>query len=104
MVEPNVVEVQPGADASTGTFVSACGNNENLHQNTDNIVIAPGKPNGAEHLHDYVGNLDTTFASTEDSLAAAKTTCDNGDQSTYFWPILRNRSAGDGFDQACVCR
>lgn len=67
-------------------------------------MIAPGKPNGAEHLHDYVGNLDTTFASTEDSLAAAKTTCDNGDQSTYFWPILRNRSAGDGFDQACVCR
>jgi uncharacterized protein DUF1996 len=101
-VDPNVVELQPREDASMGTFVSACGNNENLHQNTDNIVIAPGKPNGAEHLHDYVGNLDTTFASTEESLAAAKTTCDNGDQSTYFWPILRNRSANDGFDRASV--
>ncbi len=94
-VQANVANVQPGADASTGTFVSECGNNENKHQNTDNIIIAPGKVNGAEHLHDYVGNLDTTFASTDDSLAAADTTCTNGDLSTYFWPILRNRSADD---------
>jgi hypothetical protein len=101
-VEANVVEPRLRGNASTGTFVSDCGNNEELHQNTDNIVIAPGTPNGAEHLHDYVGNLDTTFASTEESLAAAETTCDNGDLSTYFWPILRNRSPDDGFDRASV--
>lgn len=101
-VKSNVATPQDGRKASTGTFVSECGNNENLHQNTDNIVIAPGKVNGAEHLHDYVGNLDTTFASTEESLAAADTTCENGDLSTYFWPILRNRSPDDGFDQASV--
>jgi len=99
-VEPNVVEPQAAEGASTGVFTEDCGNNENKHQNTDNIVIAPGKVNGAEHLHDYVGNLDTTFESTDDSLAAGQTTCANGDQSTFFWPILRNRSADDGFDAA----
>ncbi len=99
-VEPVQTGVEAGEGGSTGTFVSECGNNQEKHQNTDNIVIAPGKTNGAEHLHDYVGNLDTTFASTEDSLAAGETTCTNGDQSTYFWPILRNRSADDGFDAA----
>jgi hypothetical protein len=99
-VQANAGDPQAGANASTGVFTEDCGNNQNKHQNTDNIVIAPGKPDGAEHLHDYVGNLDTTFASTEDSLAAGGTTCGNGDQSTFFWPILRNRSADDGFDQA----
>ena len=99
-VEPNVSEPQAAEGGSTGVFTEDCGNNEDKHQNTDNIVIAPGKPNGAEHLHDYVGNLDTTFASTEDSLAAGQTTCANGDQSTFFWPILRNRSADDGFAAA----
>lgn len=83
--------------ASRGTFVSRCGNNENKHQNTDNIIISPGVTDGAEHLHDYVGNLSTDFRSTDQSLAAAGTTCQNkADKTTYFWPVLRVRKATDG--------
>jgi hypothetical protein len=47
--------------------------------------------NGAHHLHDYVGNLSTDAFSTDESLAAAGTTCRLGDKSTYFWPVLRDR-------------
>jgi hypothetical protein len=81
---------QPGENASTGTFVSECGTNENGHRNPDNYIVAPGTPNGAEHFHDYVGNVSTDNTSTDESLAAADTTCAQGDQSTYFWPVLRD--------------
>lgn len=85
-----------GRNASRGIFVSRCGNNSEGHFNTDNIIISPGVPNGAEHLHDYVGNVDADFASTDESLGAADTTCANkADQSTYFWPVLRVRSQND---------
>jgi hypothetical protein len=50
----------------------------------------PGKVNGARHVHDYVGNVSTDAFSTDESLAAADTTCTNGDKSTYFWPVLRD--------------
>ena len=45
-------------------------------------------------MHDYVGNqANDAFASNED-LAAAETTCQNqGDKSTYYWPVLRCRTA-----------
>ncbi|MEU8151250.1 DUF1996 domain-containing protein [Nonomuraea sp. NPDC048901] len=50
--------------------------------------------NGAQHLHDYVGNVSTDAFCTNESLAAAGTTCRNrADQSTYFWPVLRVRGA-----------
>ncbi|GAA3073947.1 hypothetical protein GCM10020254_17200 [Streptomyces goshikiensis] len=51
----------------------------------------PGVSNGAHHMHDYVGNKITDAFSTNNSLAAAGTTCTNGDQSAYYWPVLRLR-------------
>ncbi|MGW1074763.1 DUF1996 domain-containing protein [Streptomyces sp. NPDC002537] len=77
----------PGA--STGTFTTRCGRNENGHRNPDNFIVTPGVTNGAHHLHDYVGNLSTDAFSTDRSLRAAGTTCSQGDRSTYFWPVLR---------------
>ncbi len=67
------------------------------HNNSDNYMAAPGKRNGAQHVHDYVGNTSTNANSTDDSLAAAGTTCANGDKSTFFWPVLRNLN-GQGPD------
>ncbi|WP_189307580.1 DUF1996 domain-containing protein [Streptomyces albospinus] len=78
-----------GRGASTGTFTSACGRNENGHFNSDNVIVTPGVTNGAHHTHDYVGNKTTDAFSTEQSLAASGTTCSNGDLSTYYWPVLR---------------
>lgn len=74
---------------SRGSFISRCGRNENNHRNSDNFIVSPGVTNGAHHLHDYVGNLSTDAFSTDESLAAAGTTCRLGDKSTYFWPVLR---------------
>jgi hypothetical protein len=78
------------ADASTGSYVEHCGSNAaGGHRNADNVIISPGVPGGAHHMHDYVGNLSTNTSSTDASLAAAGTTCDNGDRSTFYWPVLR---------------
>ncbi|MCF6523852.1 DUF1996 domain-containing protein [Streptomyces sp. JJ36] len=103
-VEPNVQEPQEQEGASTGTFTSECGVNEEEHFNTDNVIVAPGQLNGAQHTHDHVGNLETDFDSDNDVLAQGETTCTNGDQSTYYWPVLRaldgqedNRGTPDGF-------
>ncbi|MEW2139834.1 DUF1996 domain-containing protein [Streptomyces sp. NPDC005409] len=90
-IRPNVRTPAPSAGASTGTFTSQCGRNENGHFNPDNVIVAPGVSNGAHHMHDYVGNKSTDAFSTNDSLAAAGTTCANGDQSSYYWPVLRLR-------------
>ncbi len=85
---------RPGRGASTGTFRVQCGTNANGHNNSANMIAAPGNVNGAQHTHDYVGNLTTDGNSTNDSLAAGGTTCKNGDKSAYFWPIIRIRNAG----------
>lgn len=78
------------ADASTGSFTEHCGGNaDGRHRNADNMIADPGLPGGAHHTHDYVGNLSTNAFSTGDSLAAAATTCANGDRSTFYWPVLR---------------
>lgn len=97
-VRPNVVKPRARAGASTGSFTSRCGRNENKHLNPDNVIVAPGVSNGAHHMHDYVGNKITDAFSTNDSLAAAGTTCSNGDQSAYYWPVLRVQNAGQGPD------
>lgn len=94
-VRPNFGDVRPGRNGSRGSFVSACGTNRNGHNNPDNFIVAPGVRNGAHHLHDYVGNLSTDAFSTDQSLAAAGTTCRFGDRSTYFWPVLRDRKVDD---------
>lgn len=84
-----ITEPPPGPDASTGTVEVSCGRNGEGHHNMDNLVTSPGTHDGAHHLHDYVGNLSTDAFSTEKSLAAAATTCTNGDRSVYYWPVLR---------------
>ncbi|MDX6331913.1 MAG: hypothetical protein QOI83_4296, partial [Streptomycetaceae bacterium] len=94
-VTPNVVKPQKLAGATTGSFVAKCGKNENKHFNPDNFIVAPGVANGAQHTHDYVGNLTTDGFSTNQTLAAGGTTCANNDKSAYFWPVLRNLSAND---------
>ncbi|QIZ37121.1 DUF1996 domain-containing protein [Saccharopolyspora sp. ASAGF58] len=78
-----------GPDASTGVLTVDCGRNDNAHRNADNVVAAPAVSGGAHHIHDYVGNLATDAFATDQSLAAAGTTCVNGDRSTYYWPVLR---------------
>lgn len=84
-----VTTVLAGPDASTGSFTTHCGNNAERHLNADNAVISPGIPFGAHHTHEYVGNLTTNAFSDERSLAAAGTSCADGDLSAYFWPVLR---------------
>jgi hypothetical protein len=88
-VQPNVDLPEPQQDASTGTFTVDCGKNENEHFNPDNFIAQPGVKNGAQHLHDYVGNLTTDADSNNQSLQAGGTTCKNGDKSAYFWPVIR---------------
>ncbi|MEV7612526.1 DUF1996 domain-containing protein [Streptomyces sp. NPDC089799] len=90
-VRPNVRKPGVRQGASTGSFSVNCGRNENGHFNPDNVIVAPGVSNGAHHMHDYVGNRTTDAFSTNNSLAASGTTCTNGDQSTYYWPVLRLR-------------
>ncbi|MGW0824482.1 DUF1996 domain-containing protein [Streptomyces sp. NPDC002845] len=89
-VQPNVRSPRLKGDASRGTFTTSCGVNANGLFNSDNIIVAPGVTNGAHHFHDYIGNqANNAFASDED-LANADTTCENeGDKSTYYWPVLR---------------
>ncbi|MBT2231463.1 DUF1996 domain-containing protein [Nonomuraea sp. NEAU-A123] len=86
---------QPKRVASSGTFVSKCGTDQEGHTNSDNVITAPGVSNGAQHLNNYVGNESTDAFSTNESLAAADTTCRiSADQSTYFWPSLQVRTGG----------
>ncbi|MFG2006751.1 DUF1996 domain-containing protein [Spirillospora sp. NPDC048911] len=94
-VRPNAQQARTQSRGSRGTFTSRCGRNENGHFNSDNFIVAPGVANGAHHQHDYVGNLSTDGNSTDESLAAAGTTCSNGDKSPYFWPVVRLRSPND---------
>ncbi|MEU5265771.1 DUF1996 domain-containing protein [Amycolatopsis sp. NPDC021455] len=73
-----------------GSFTVNCGTNaDGGHQNPDNFIAQPGIKNGAQHLHDYVGNLTTNADSSLKSLLAGGTTCKNGDKSAYFWPVIR---------------
>lgn len=88
----NILAARPDGgddDRSGGVFIDECGRNENGHLNPDNFIVAPGVNNGAHHMHDYVGNVSTDGFSTNRSLAASGTTCRSGDQSAFFWPVLR---------------
>lgn len=88
-VPPSNDRPQPQNDASLGVFTVNCGRNENGHFNADNVIVAPGVDNAAHHMHDYVGNLSTDAQSVNASLQGAGTTCQNGDKSTHYWPVLR---------------
>ncbi|MDI3423282.1 DUF1996 domain-containing protein [Streptomyces luteolus] len=98
-VEPNVNLPREQRDASRGTFTTDCGTNENGNRNPDNVIAAPGVSNGAHHMHDYVGNqANDAFAGDED-LANGDTSCrDQGDRSTYYWPVLRVQNGQDEED------
>ncbi|MFD7278363.1 DUF1996 domain-containing protein [Streptomyces sp. NPDC059862] len=108
----NIEDVQPnsrnlpnglaanGDSGSTGSFTTNCGTNENENRNSDNVIVAPGVSNGAQHQHDYVGNqANNAFASDED-LANGDTSCQNqGDKSSYFWPVIRLQDGTQDIDQ-----
>ncbi|MEU1888580.1 DUF1996 domain-containing protein [Micromonospora rifamycinica] len=88
-VAPNVRNPKPAAGGSTGRFIVDCGTNGNGKFSPDNPVAQPGIRNGAEHVHDFVGNLAITANSSDADLDASGTTCRNGDKSSYFWPVVR---------------
>ncbi|MDG4801981.1 DUF1996 domain-containing protein [Micromonospora sp. WMMD980] len=88
-IRPNVVAPRTGPMASTGRFTVDCGTNRIGKFSPDNPVAQPGVRNGAEHVHDFVGNLAITADSSDAVLAASGTTCVNGDRSSYFWPVVR---------------
>jgi hypothetical protein len=83
-------------EAATGSYTWDCGRNENGHRSIGNIVVTPGRPGSVHHLHDFLGNRSVGIASTVQSLAGGGTTCTNGDESTYYWPVLRTVGPGDG--------
>ncbi|WP_199514113.1 DUF1996 domain-containing protein [Nucisporomicrobium flavum] len=88
-VRPNVTVPRVRANGSRGRFVVDCGTNGNGKFSPDNPVAQPGIRNGAEHVHDFVGNLAITATSSDADLDASGTTCTNGDKSSYFWPVVR---------------
>ncbi|WP_434588724.1 DUF1996 domain-containing protein [Streptomyces sp. A5-4] len=89
-VQPNVQSPQQQGGASDGEFSTDCGVNENKKLNSDNVIAAPGVSNGAHHMHDYVGNQANDAFASDDDFANGDTTCQNqGDKSTYYWPVLR---------------
>ncbi|MER7958542.1 DUF1996 domain-containing protein [Streptomyces sp. NPDC096030] len=89
-VQPNVNLPRQRRGASRGSFATNCGTNKNGKFNPDNVIVAPGVSNGAHHMHDYVGNQANDAFASDDDLARGRTTCRNqGDRSTYYWPVLR---------------
>ncbi|MFD9318496.1 DUF1996 domain-containing protein [Streptomyces sp. NPDC060053] len=89
-VQPTQQTPDPGSGPSRGTFATSCGVNANGVFNSDNVIVAPGVTNGAHHFHDYVGNQSNDAFASDDDLANAGTSCaDQGDKSTYYWPVLR---------------
>ncbi|MFE4537790.1 DUF1996 domain-containing protein [Streptomyces scopuliridis] len=98
-VQPNVRKARTARGGSKGTFTTDCGVNEAGKFNSDNVIVAPGVSNGAHHMHDYVGNQANDAFATDDSLAAGETSCRNqGDKSTYYWPVLRLQNGQEEAD------
>ncbi|MCX4238217.1 DUF1996 domain-containing protein [Streptomyces ortus] len=98
-VKPNVSKPAAQGNASKGSFVTKCGVNENGLFNSDNVIVAPGVSNGAHHFHDYVGNQSNDAFASDEDLANAQTSCENqGDKSSYFWPVLRLQNGDDEKD------
>lgn len=96
-VEPGSGPDDKGGVFAGGSFTSQCGTSD--HRNSDNYQAAPGKRNGAQHVHDYIGNTTTDAFSDDDSLAAGGTSCVNGDRSTFYWPVVRDlNGVGDDAD------
>lgn len=88
-VAANVTVPRTQRGGSKGVFTVDCGTNGNGKFSPDNPVAQPGIKNGAEHVHDFVGNLAITADTPDAVLAASGTTCKDGDRSAYFWPVVR---------------
>ncbi|MFD6193507.1 DUF1996 domain-containing protein [Streptomyces sp. NPDC060275] len=89
-VQPDAARAPRQKKASTGSFATSCGVNAEGLFNSDNLIAAPGVGNGAHHFHDYVGNQANDAFASDDELAAGDTSCaDQGDRSSYYWPVLR---------------
>ncbi|MFE9680228.1 DUF1996 domain-containing protein [Streptomyces sp. NPDC006285] len=100
-VQPNVQKPGARGGASKGSFTTSCGVNENGLFNSDNVIVAPGVTNGAHHFHDYVGNQSNDAFASDEDLANAETTCENeGDKSSYFWPVVRLQNGTEEKDAA----
>ncbi|WP_236717943.1 DUF1996 domain-containing protein [Actinoplanes sp. TFC3] len=92
----NIADVAAGPPpAAVASYRWDCGRNEIGHRNTANIVVTSRKAGPVHHVHDYVGNLSVAVGSTVETLAGGGTTCSNGDESTYYWPVLRVMRDGD---------
>jgi hypothetical protein len=76
------------AEPSVGSYTWDCGRNEIGHRSIANVVVSNGA-GSVHHVHDYLGNLSVEVGSTVASLAGGGTTCTNGDESSYYWPVLR---------------
>jgi predicted outer membrane protein len=87
-----VSDPAPDANGSTGSFVSECGTPDPALRNSDNWIAAPGKVNGAQHMHDYVGSAATDSSTEAGDLLVSETTCELDNRSTFFWPVLRDTS------------
>ncbi|MCC9704687.1 DUF1996 domain-containing protein [Streptomyces sp. MNU76] len=88
-----------GNGGSTGSFTTSCGTNSNDNHNSDNIIVAPGVDNGAQHTHDYVGNQNNNAFTSDQQFLQADTSCQNqGDKSSYYWPVLRLQDGTQEFD------
>ncbi|OLS96344.1 hypothetical protein BJF90_11385 [Pseudonocardia sp. CNS-004] len=87
-----VSEPTPDGNASTGSFVSECGTPDPALRNSDNWIVAPGKPNGAQHMHDYLGSTATDSSTDAGDLLASETSCELENRSTFYWPVLRDTS------------
>ncbi|MEW1724365.1 DUF1996 domain-containing protein [Streptomyces sp. NPDC093109] len=98
-IQPNVKNVRTGRGGSKGTFSSDCGVNANGIFNSDNVIVAPGVSNGAHHFHDYIGNQNNDAFATDETLANGQTSCKNqGDKSSYFWPVIRLQNGENEVD------
>ena len=100
-VQPNVPKQSVQDGASKGSFTTSCGVNAEGLFNSDNIIAAPGVTNGAHHFHDYVGNQSNDAFASDEDLANAETSCANeGDKSSYYWPVVRLQNGTDEKDAA----
>jgi hypothetical protein len=88
-VAANVVNPKVQNGGASGVFTVDCGTNEGGKFSADNPVAQPGLKHGAQHVHDFVGNLSISADSSDESLEDSETTCKNGDRSSYFWPVVR---------------
>lgn len=59
------------------------------HTLRDDPIMAPGRPGGAPHLHDFAGNTTTNADSTYTSLRAGPSNCElPADTAAYWAPVL----------------